>query len=151
MTCDMCCKQHVKCTLSVGQTRGRKRRIIFNSDEDRSAGPSSKKKARVASPKQGNSEEDSTEWLERIMDALEIANVERHRVRTQLEGIRQGLEAANAERQRMRGQLEGLCNALEYIASLAYKAYIGSGINTENKRGGRTSRGVQRREGIARG
>ena len=82
--------------------------------------------------------------MERIIDALEIANAECHGVRTQLEGVRQGLEAANAEQQRMRGQLKGLCNALEYIAGLAYKAYIGSGINAENKRGRSTSWGVQR-------
>ena len=103
-----------------------------------------KKKAQVASPKWGNSKEDSTEWLERIVDALEIANAEHHGVWAQLEGVLQGLEAANAEQQRMRGQLEGLCNALEYISGLAYKAYIGSGINVENERGGRTSWGVQR-------
>ena len=151
VTCNMCRKRRVKCALSVGQTQGRKRRIVFDSDEDCGSGPSLRKKACVASPKRGNSKEDLNEWLERIVDALEIANAERHGVRTQLEGVCQGLEAANAERQRMRGQLEGLCNALKYIAGLAYKAYIRSSINVENEQGGRTSRGVQRREGNSKG
>ena len=97
VSCDMCHKWHVKCALSVGQTWGRKRRIVFDSDEDCGAGPSLRKKARVASPKWGNSKEDPSEWLERIIDALEIANVERHGGRTQLEGVHQGLEATNAE------------------------------------------------------
>ena len=64
----------MKCLLSVGQTRGWKRKVVFDLDDEPAVGPSSKK-ARVASPKQG-SEGELAWWWECIADALEVANAE---------------------------------------------------------------------------
>ena len=48
----------------------------------------------------------------------------------------------NAERRVVQTQLKGICTAFEYVAGLAFKAYIGSGLNTEVERGeGSSERG----------
>ena len=119
----------MKCSLSVGQTRGQKRKVVFDSDDEPAAGPSSKK-AQVASPKRG-SEGELAWWWERIADALDVTNAEQKGLRAQIEGLRRGVEAANAECWVVRTQLEGICTAFEYVAGLAFKAYIGSGLNAE--------------------
>jgi len=101
-----------------------------------------KKKTRVASPRrQGNGEDKINEWRQRIVDALEIVNVECHAARTQLEGLRKVLNVTNIERHVMQVQLEGICTAFEYVAGLAYNAYIRSGIGGESERGKGTSQG----------
>ena len=41
----------------------------------------------------------------------------------------------NAKHRVVQTQLEGICTAFEYVAGLAFKAYIGSGLNAEVKRG----------------
>jgi len=70
--------------------------------------------------------------------------MERHAIRTQLEGLREVLDVANVEHHSIQVQLEGICNAFEYVAGLMYKAYIGSRINAENERGEGSSQDVER-------
>ena len=55
------------------------------------------------------------------------------------------MDVANIECHSIQVQLEGICNAFEYVAGLAYKAYIGSGFNAENERGEGSSQDVERR------
>ena len=63
------------------------------------------------------------EWRQRVVDTLEIVNVERHAMRTQLEGVHQGWEAANIELCSMGGQLRGINWGLEYLARMVWKRY----------------------------
>ena len=140
--CGECKKRQVKCLLSVGQTQGRKRKIAVDEDEERDAGASFKKKTRVASPRRhGNSKDEINKWRQHIVDVLEIANVERHAARTQLEGLQEVLNVANIEQHVMWVQLEGICTTFKYVAGLTYKVYIRSRISRESKRGEGTSQG----------
>ena len=63
------------------------------------------------------------EWRQHVVDALEIANAERHTMRTQLEGVRQAWEVANIELCSMGGQLGGINWGLEYLARMVWKRY----------------------------
>ena len=86
--CEECKKRQVKCLLSVGQTWGRKHKVVLNLAEEQNTGLSSKKKTQVALPQRlGNSEAKVNEWRQCIVDVLEIVNVECHAARTQLEGL----------------------------------------------------------------
>ena len=62
------------------------------------------KKARAALPKQIDSVGGVNKWRQRVIDMLEIVNMEHHMVRTQLKGMHQGLE---------------------YLARVVYKIYVG--------------------------
>ena len=57
------------------------------------------------------------------MDALEIANMERHMMRTWLEGVRQAWEAVNIELRSIGSQLRGINQGLEYLTRMAWKRY----------------------------
>ena len=59
-----------------------------------------------------------------MVDALEIANTERHMMQTQLEGVHQAWEATNIERSSIRGQLVGLNCGLEYLAGISWKRMV---------------------------
>ena len=58
------------------------------------------------------------------MDALEIANVERHVIWMQLKGIFQAWEAVNIELRLIGSQLGGINWGLEYLTGMAWKRYV---------------------------
>ena len=61
--------------MSEGQTRGRKCKMVQDSDDGWVVGPSMKW-ARVALPRLGEGAGVENEWRQHIVDVLEIANAE---------------------------------------------------------------------------
>ena len=75
--CTQCKKRQVGCPLSEGQTWGQKCKMVRDSDDGWVTGPLMKQE-RVALPRLGEVAEVEDEWRHRIVDVLEITNVERH-------------------------------------------------------------------------
>ena len=103
--------------------RGRKRKTVQDSDDGQVVGPLMKQ-AWVILPRLGDDAEVEGEWRQRMVDALEIVNAERHAMRTQLEGIRQAWEATNIKRSSIGGQLSNLNHGLEYLAGILWKRMV---------------------------
>ena len=61
----------MKCLLLVGQTQGRKCKVVLDSDNEPLVGPSLKR-TRVALPRKGESADVVEKWRQCIVDVLEI-------------------------------------------------------------------------------
>ena len=67
-------------------------------------------------------------------------------MQTQLEGVYQALEIANVEHHSVRTQLEGICQGIEYLTGMAWKMYMGNHGSLASRRGEGSSKGVTRQE-----